>query len=396
MLISEQFEHIDHLRHQIATLTAELEKARAAAKPSADVDTIRLTEHSSGFLGPGRRSPAVTYAFHGSDEKSLGIPWPIPSGMKKKALAMGNAWLWDLKAKRAGRMPIEAPASVNRDGWLFEALKEFREAKVERLSRNRQYSYANAFKFYFGESRNQKLDDGWLHRQCLERTRAMEEKWDHNTQALYALCVKSFVQYCQNRGYIHRNPFALIDYPRLRARTEHVIHSEKEIVAVASRLCETWPNSATAEQAMFFWLFIFHTGMRRSEPLGLWWDRHIRHDRIILTKTKTGRNRFFPLTPAFPEVVTIVNELERFREQNKGKLFPWERAQEVVAAAVKIMDEFGIPHTNRPAHDARATCAVRWRKRGIPETMLPDLLGHGFKTYLAYYRNAPEPVDFSG
>jgi integrase len=126
-----------------------------------------------------------------------------------------------------------------------------------------------------------------------------------------------------------------------------------------------------------------YTGARRSELLGLTWDRVDRSRGVIrLEITKSGKRREVPFG-------TKVDEVFARRQQASGRVFPhsrWDTYRSAFERAVEIakIDDFHF-------HDLRHTFASWLVMAGRPVVEVKDLLGHAtLAMTMRYAHLAPE------
>ncbi len=121
-------------------------------------------------------------------------------------------------------------------------------------------------------------------------------------------------------------------------------------------------------------LMAITTGARRSELLGLTWDKiNFNARSAYLAMTKNGTSRTLALT------VGVIDELQQFREVGTGFVFPSECSlgkaytyiDWVWQAALKAADI-----NNFRFHDLRHTAASRLAANGVMMKEIGDILGH--------------------
>jgi integrase len=168
-----------------------------------------------------------------------------------------------------------------------------------------------------------------------------------------------------------------------RAEAERLIHA-----------AETEPQAAHLPD---FIRVASHTGMRKSELLGLEWQRVDLQAALVHLEprnTKTGKRRSVPLNKVAREA--ILNRM-RFRAQY-APASPWvfvhrngQRIQDMKRAFANACRRAGI--TDFRIHDLRHTCAAWLVSAGVPLAEVRDLLGHTtIKMTERYAHLAPENV----
>ncbi|MDH3281659.1 MAG: site-specific integrase [Gammaproteobacteria bacterium] len=140
-----------------------------------------------------------------------------------------------------------------------------------------------------------------------------------------------------------------------------------------------------------------HTGMRRSEILGLEWRRVDLQTNLIYLEaehTKSKKRRSVPINRTAR--ASVMNRL-RFRAA-RCPASPWvfcneqgERIKDVKRSFATACRRAGI--TNFRVHDLRHTCAAWLVTDGVPLSEVRDLLGHSTVTVTERYAHlAPENV----
>ena len=131
------------------------------------------------------------------------------------------------------------------------------------------------------------------------------------------------------------------------------------------------------------------TGMRQGEQLNLTWDRvDFSRGVLIVTKTKSGKDREIPMNP---EVFDIFRTL---REKSTGKGYVFvssktgTRIKEVKTGFVKALKEAKIE--GLVWHDLRATFGTRLGEAGFDAFTIAALMGHSDIHTTARYVRATE------
>ncbi len=118
-----------------------------------------------------------------------------------------------------------------------------------------------------------------------------------------------------------------------------------------------------------------HTGMRKSEILGLEWERlDLSSARIRLDRTKSGEPRGVPINRAVYDVLVA---LQPEAELRRGRLFPAghdRRGSQIRTAFEAALRRAGI--TGFRFHDLRHTAASHLIMRGASLKDVQEILGH--------------------
>ena len=137
-----------------------------------------------------------------------------------------------------------------------------------------------------------------------------------------------------------------------------------------------------------------NTGMRKSEILGLTWERvELDKDlgfnaRITLYDTKNGEPRGVPLNKA---AIAALTALEPDSEKRAGRVFVRKNGEEwgqIRTAFEKAIERAGL--SDFRFHDLRHTAASHLAMRGRPLKEIQEVLGHkSFSMTLRYAHLSP-------
>lgn len=155
---------------------------------------------------------------------------------------------------------------------------------------------------------------------------------------------------------------------------ERVLSPEEE-----KRLLKNCASGAVRD----FIVFGLNTGMRKSEILSLEWKNVSLEQRVILvTMTKSGRNREIPINDA------LYSLLVRLHSTNgNGRMFPYENVYWSFKKAARLA---GIPEVR--LHDLRHTFATRLIESGVDIITVRDLLGHSQSAVTERYTHPNESL----
>ena len=131
------------------------------------------------------------------------------------------------------------------------------------------------------------------------------------------------------------------------------------------------------------------TGMRQGEQLSLTWDRvDFSRGVLIVTKTKSGKDREIPMNPEVFEILRAMRE----KSTGKGYVFvsskTGTRVKEVKTAFVTALREAKIE--GLVWHDLRATFGTRLGEAGFDAFTIAALMGHSDIHTTARYVRATE------
>lgn len=206
------------------------------------------------------------------------------------------------------------------------------------------------------------------------------------------LKAKDFYQYCEKSKRSQREQVISNDY----------YHALSDVLTKDHEKKPNYIPSYAVE-------FAFMTGMRVGEIAGLSWDNvfdsHILIDKsekynqkkkeFYISKTKTGEERVFPMTPRIRELLTTIKKIE----MENGWIGKWVFSNEngrihfnVISSCIKNkckqcgIQTFGI-------HACRKTLNSRMRTEGVSSVVAASLLGHSPEVNENYYTFDVTDVD---
>lgn len=248
-------------------------------------------------------------------------------------------------------------------------------------SDNTVKSYRNdlsAFCSYL-EGRGIDLDEFEIH-DAREYVRFLMGRYKERSMLRKLSAIRSFFTYLEKKGIVEGNPFDMISLKMNEKRLPSVL-SEAEI---ARLLAVDGPGYVMRRNHILF-LFIYTTGARISEALGVDVDDIEWSKRRILIKGKGGKSRYLFLRK------DVVGELEGYLEvrrtyaEEKGcaknqALFLGEKGGRLpFSSAHIIFDEYrkilGLQKTFTP-HTLRHSFATHMMDKGADIRLVQELLGH--------------------
>lgn len=128
-------------------------------------------------------------------------------------------------------------------------------------------------------------------------------------------------------------------------------------------------------------LLSLHCGLRAGEIFGLEWRRvDLVHRQVVLTETKSGKDRVVPMTGAVHAMFE-----ERARSGGNGLVFPdgnGGRRKSMSNTFDRAVDELGLnagvsdSKSRLVFHSCRHTCASWLVQAGVPLITVKEILGH--------------------
>jgi integrase len=136
-------------------------------------------------------------------------------------------------------------------------------------------------------------------------------------------------------------------------------------------------------------ILALNTGMRRGEILNLeWWQTDFSSNRLIVTKTKSGKPRHIPMNRIVRETLRELKESSKGKyvfESRKNPGHPILDPKKAFNAALK---DAGIE--NFRFHDLRHTAGTRLAEAGADAFTIKDILGHASIQTSAIYVHATD------
>lgn len=136
-------------------------------------------------------------------------------------------------------------------------------------------------------------------------------------------------------------------------------------------------------------ILALNTGMRRGEILTLeWWQVDFSLNRLIVTKTKSGKPRHIPMNGIVREALLELRDQSKGRyvfESRKKKDQPMQEPKKAFNASLK---DAGIE--NFRFHDLRHTAGTRLAEAGADAFTIKDILGHASIQTSAIYVHATD------
>ncbi len=188
--------------------------------------------------------------------------------------------------------------------------------------------------------------------------------------------LRSFLNFCQQAGWIEKNPAKALKPPKLPEKSSKVkVFSENDLKSILEA-CDQYPernafghDNRARVKALF--LTLRYSGMRIGDCVGLQ-KSHLKGDKLFLNTQKSGSKIFVPLPKVAVEALkSIENGSEYFfwtgNGLRKSAVADWQRA---LRRLFELADVTGNPHM------FRHTFATDLLARGIPIEDVSVLLGH--------------------
>jgi integrase len=136
-------------------------------------------------------------------------------------------------------------------------------------------------------------------------------------------------------------------------------------------------------------ILALNTGMRRGEILNLeWWQIDFSTNRLIVTKTKSGKPRHIPMNEAVKEILLELREMNRGKYVFESRRNPGHPIQDPKKSFNGALKDAGIE--NFRFHDLRHTAGTRLAEAGADAFTIKDILGHASIQTSAIYVHATD------
>jgi integrase len=136
-------------------------------------------------------------------------------------------------------------------------------------------------------------------------------------------------------------------------------------------------------------ILALNTGMRRGEILNLeWWQVDFSSNRLIVTKTKSGKPRHIPMNKIVRETLLELHEGKKGKYDFESPKKPGSPISEPKKAFNSALKDAGIE--NFRFHDLRHTAGTRLAEAGADACTIKDTLGHASIQTSAIYVHATD------
>lgn len=267
---------------------------------------------------------------------------------------------------------------------LFEAIREFKNARFKDYTINVKIVYRRTFNYFF-------LNDMVLdYEKILQHviSKNSESKLKPSTRKKYLIQLRRFFEFCIERQFIEKNPVDIIGIPKVPKKVSKLIFERNEIEAIVNYFTS---KPHMVEYGLLFRLLSL-TGLRIGEALSLRWEDINNHGFRI--HGKGDNERYFPIinpednSILFPEVGELIKKLISF---NKDKVFRWNSPAQPQFHLNDAMKKLDIPKMingqSRSIHTFRATAEYWWENElMLPFDVICDLAGHSMAVREGHYR----------
>jgi integrase len=181
-------------------------------------------------------------------------------------------------------------------------------------------------------------------------------------------------------GMLPTNPCQRVRKFQLNNRRERYLSIEEE----KRLLSMLFGNRAYLRPII---ILALNTGMRRGEILNLeWWQIDFNTNRLIVTKTKSGKPRHIPMNQKVRDTLLALQETKQGKYVFESKKKPGHPIQEPKKAFRAALKDAGIE--NFRFHDLRHTAGTRLAEAGVDAFTIKDILGHASIQTSAIYVHA--------
>ena len=171
---------------------------------------------------------------------------------------------------------------------------------------------------------------------------------------------------------------------------------ESDFVAMVQAIPKAKLKHRTAGWWRVFLYVSYYFGTRRSETLGLTWDR-VNFDSLeVVVSANTSKGRKDRVIPMSPELAELLKQWRASQEtiSINGEVLPWphDTYRQLYGDWHRIQEAAGIENHYVP-HDCRSSCASERNASGAPTAVVQDILGHSSEsTTKRYYINTKPAI----
>jgi integrase len=183
-------------------------------------------------------------------------------------------------------------------------------------------------------------------------------------------------------GMIPSNPCQRVRKFRLNNRRERYLSVEEE-----GRLMKMLLGRKSYLRPIV--ILALNTGMRRGEILNLeWWQVDFNSDRLIVTKSKSGKPRHIPMNQIVRETLLELKETSNGMLVFESKRNPGHPILDPKKGFKAALKDAEIE--NFRFHDLRHTAGTRLAEAGVDAFTIKDILGHASIQTSAIYVHATD------
>lgn len=267
---------------------------------------------------------------------------------------------------------------------LFDAIREFKNARFKDYSINVKVVYRRTFNYFF--STDMVLNYEKILQHIISKN--SESKLKPSTRKKYLIQLRRFFEFCIERQFLEKNPVGIIGIPKVPKKVSKLIYEREEVESIVGYFMN---KPHLIEYGLLF-KFLSQTGLRIGEALSLKWEDVNGFGFRIHGKGDV--ERYFPIVNPednsilFPEVQEL---LEILKGINKDKVFRWNSPAQPQFHLNEAMKKLGIQKRinehSRSIHTFRATAEFWWENElMLPFDVICDLAGHSMAVREGHYR----------
>lgn len=267
---------------------------------------------------------------------------------------------------------------------LFEAMREFKNARFQDYTENVIVVYRRTFNYFFKADMELEYEKMLQHIMHVNNTSELKV----STRKKYLVQLRRFFNFCKERGFIEKNPIDVIGVPKLPKKNKKLIFKRKEI----NKLIKHFMDNPNLHEYGYLIKFLSQTGLRIGEALSLTWKDV--DDNGFVVHGKGSIDRYFPLVNPdnndviFPEVKEILEIMAKYQYE---KVFRWRFPSKPQYHLNMAMEKLDIPKNidgqSRSLHTFRSTAEYWWENElMLPFDVICDLAGHSMAVREGHYR----------
>lgn len=175
-----------------------------------------------------------------------------------------------------------------------------------------------------------------------------------------------------DRGVVAVNPWRGLALPKIHEKDVPFLSAEDR--AKLYLHCEAWVRPII--------VLLAETGLRRGELEDLCWQ-DVESDRLTVRRSKTGRIRDMPLTPAAREALDELRRRTTRKLRGEDRVQPRHARNTIDRALSAALSHAGLPRLT--PHGLRHVRAASLAQAGVPVPTAAAWLGHSARVFLARY-----------
>jgi integrase len=300
--------------------------------------------------------------------------------------------------KRKVERELDAGRRYDPDMPWVDFKQDFLETHATRKAARTQETYGFCLETFTEVAKPRRLSDvtlGMLEDFANERRRNGITPATVNKELRH---IRSALRWALRRDYISRVPEFSSVFIRVESK-QPVTIPEDDFITMVEALKK--PKLELEKRPKDWWrvfLYVaYYLGLRRSEILGLTWDRVSLDSHEVHISAITSKGRKDRVIPMAPELTDVLREWRKLQggTKAKGEVLPWpyDTYRDLYVDWHAIQAAAGIPEGEHYLpKNCRSSCASELIAAGVPTVVVKDFLGHGSVTTTERYYINTKPA----